>query len=143
MIELLSFVQRPADSHRSAVDNKAEVEHDVGKVWIPLVILEAYSSSVGAWHAEYKEGAEETLLERVAHGRAKSEHAVVIDKRAVAVVGRFLWRQEWIQYVGNGRSDERRQILGDIREDRGGCEGMDWECCQQIMGVGYGGTQVG
>jgi hypothetical protein len=37
--ELLAFIQGPTDSHVPAVDNKAEIDHEVGDMGIPFVIL--------------------------------------------------------------------------------------------------------
>jgi hypothetical protein len=55
--EFLSFVQRPAYGHISAVNDEAKIDHEMGNLRIPLAVLEADSASVAARHAEKKERA--------------------------------------------------------------------------------------
>jgi hypothetical protein len=61
--KLFPLVKWPAEGHVSAIDDEAEIEHDVGYVRVPFFILKSDSLAIFAWHTKYKKGTEKALLE--------------------------------------------------------------------------------
>jgi hypothetical protein len=76
----------PADCHRPTIDDETQIEHNVRYRGVPFVVLKADASAIVAGHAEDEKGAQQALLEGIAHLRANGENAVVVNECAVTVI---------------------------------------------------------